>query len=197
MSKTTSRTPLLLALSLLAPLAFLPSCVTRRTTDPARTATEQLLLSTAADRALDAVVPAEVAGGSVWVREAHLESYDRPYVLGALRAGLAGAGARLVAKEEDASTVVEPRSGALSIDDDAFLIGIPSFELPVPFVSTPVTTPELALFKRHRRIGVAKLAVAAYGADGRLLADVGPARGTARTVDWTVLFVPWRTSDLE
>ncbi|MFG0318145.1 MAG: DUF6655 family protein, partial [Planctomycetota bacterium JB042] len=167
MPKITPRSSFLAALLL---VSLLPSCVTRRTTDPARTATEQLLLSTAADRALDVVVPSEVAGDALWVRDAHLESYDRPYVLGSLRARLAGAGARLVAKEEDAATVVEPRSGALSIDDEAFLIGIPSFELPVPFVATPVTTPELALFKRHRRAGIAKLAVAAYAADGRLLA---------------------------
>lgn len=184
---------------LLVPLLLsFASCVTKRESDPARTATEQLLLSTAADRALDAVVPVTVGDVAVFVRDVHLETYDRPYVLGALRTRLAQAGARLVAKEEEATIVVEPRSGALSIDDDAFLIGIPSFELPIPLVTAaPLKTPELALFKRDRRRGVAKLALSAYAREGTLVEATGPSLGLAFTTDWTLLFVPWTSSDLE
>lgn len=173
-------------------------CVSKRTTDPARTATEQLLLSTAADRALSGVVSDAVGDSVVFVRDAHLESYDRPYVLGALRVRLARAGARLTSNEAEASMWVEPRSGALSTDDDTFLIGIPSFDIPLPLVTSgPLKTPEVALFKRAARRGIAKLAVAVYDHEGKLVADSGPVLGLSRTTDWTVMFIPWTSSDLE
>jgi len=76
--------------------ALLPGgCTMDKTTAPARSATEQLLLSTAADRALQATDFTIFAGRKVFLDPAYFDSYDAKYALGTVRDALNRAGALL------------------------------------------------------------------------------------------------------
>lgn len=184
-------------IALLILLAVASACSSARETNPDRTATEQLLISTAAERSarrLDLDVP---QGTRVFVSADYLEGTDSKYALGAVRDRLLRQGMALVPKREDAEAVVEVRAGALSIDESDTLVGIRSFDIPIPLAG-PLTLPEIALFKRVQRQGVARLAATSYGtADGRLIDSADPQFGYAHKKKWVVLlFLSWWTSDL-
>ena len=149
-------------------VASTAGCMKTRLTDPKRTASEQLLLSTAADRALaEAETQVSVlAGRTVYINTSYLESYDQYYVNGAIRDLLSRAGALLMNDIKDADIVVEPRSGALSIDSGSALGGIPSIPIPIPTVAT-LETPEVAFFKSENQASVGKFALLAYERESR------------------------------
>lgn len=177
--------------------ALLAGCSTERLVPPARTATEQLLISTAVDRAVERLADALPADGAVYVDPGNLEGFDGKYALGAMRDGLLRRGARLAFSREKADTVVEMRAGALSVDDRDALIGVPSFGVPIP-LSGDVNLPEIAIFKKDMAQGVAKLAATAYDAhNGALVKSAGPEHGFAHKIQWTLLVVvTWDSSDL-
>ncbi len=137
-------------------------CAETRITDPPRTASEQLLISTAADRSLQRAASWEVFKEKrVFLDVTYFDSYDKPYVLGAIRQTLSEHGALLVAEAKDADVVVEPRNGALSTDDATSLIGMPGIPIPIPLTGT-FKTPELYLVKSQKFFSTAKLAIFAY-----------------------------------
>ncbi len=175
---------------------LLAACTTEKQSSPLRTASEQLLITTAAERAaekLDIEIP---VGMRVYLDSTYFEGTNARHALGAIRANLLKRGAALVAFREEAVAVVEVRAGALSIDESETLFGLRSFDLPIPFAGD-VTTPELALFKKTERKGVAKFAAAGYRvADGRLIGVSEPDASFATDAFWIVLLViSWKTSD--
>lgn len=176
----------------------LAACSTQRESSPPRTATEQLLISTAVDRAMDELDVKIPPGTKVFVNAEHFEGTDSKYAVGAIRDRLLQQGAALVADRAQAAAVVEIRSGALSIDETETLVGIKSYDVPVPLASGPLTLPEIALYKKTERKGVAKIATTSYGtADGRLIGSSGPQFGYShRKAYRALLFFSWRSSDL-
>jgi hypothetical protein len=171
-------------------------CSTIRTSDPARTATEQLLVATAADRAAQDMDLAALAGKKVFLDPAHLEGADKGYALGAVARRLAGQDARLVAERKQADVAITVHAGALSVDRAEFLIGIPEMAVPVPLAG-PLHTPELALFKRDGQTGIARLALnATDSASGERVLSPEPASGTAHFTLWKILLIPFRRSDV-
>ncbi|MGH6914017.1 MAG: DUF6655 family protein, partial [Geminicoccales bacterium] len=114
-----------------------------------------------------------------------------------IRDRLARAGAHLVPTRGEADMVMEIRSGALSIDESKTLIGIPSLAVPVPTTES-LQLPEVALWKRHRQQGVAKLAVTGYATeDGRLTVATGPVYGFSHSTDYVLLLlITWTADDL-
>jgi len=187
------RFPILLAVVAIA----LGACSTQKETSPPRTATEQLLLSTAADRAVERMVLAIPIGKKVFVSADYFEGVDSKYALGAFRDRLLKQGLALVQKREDAEAVVERRAGALSLDESETLVGLRSFDVPIPLAG-PLTLPEIALFKRTERKGVARFAATSYStADGRLIVSADPQSGYSHKKEWVaLLFLSWWTSDL-
>jgi hypothetical protein len=185
----------------LAALLALAGCTGVRSTEPNQTATEQLLITTAIDHAAADLNPAIPTGSKVFVDPQYFDAgtdtapYPK-YAMGAVRDELLKDGAHLVDDRKSADIVVEPRSGAQSIDRDTFLIGIPKFSVPIPLAGG-VDFPEIALFKRDRQTGVAKLAVTAYGAkDGALKASAGPDYGySERTHRVILLLFAWTETD--
>lgn len=141
-------------------------CMKTRLTDPKRAAAEQLLLSTAADRAWVEADLAPLSGRKVFVRPEFLETYDQKYVMGTIRAVLSESGALLMDNIKEADVVVEPRSGALSIDSGSTLGGVPSIPLPIPTVAT-LETPEVAFFKSEKQKAIGKFALLAYERESR------------------------------
>lgn len=180
-------------------LLGLAGCSTTRESEPARTATEQLLISTAVDRALDRMNLRIPEGTKIWVDAANFEGYDQKYAVGAIRDRLMREGGRLVADRGQADAVVEIRAGALSTDSDSLLIGIPSMDLPVPLAGQ-AKTPELALVKKNHDEGVAKIGITAYDAKTGVPESFTleePLYGFSNRTRWVVLSLfDWNESDL-
>jgi hypothetical protein len=171
-------------------------CSTWRETQPQRSGIEQLLISKAADQAARRLAIDLKPGTKVFVNADTFEGYDQKYALGALRTRVLEAGARLVNDKAQAEVIMDVRAGALSIDHNDFLVGIPSTKIPIP-LSGDLTTPELALFKRELDRGVAKFAMTAYDTKtGKLEAVSGPSYGFSHRKKWTLLLVvSWSTDD--
>ncbi|WP_348520101.1 DUF6655 family protein [Azospirillum oryzae] len=150
------------AFLLFAAVGFgLAGCSTAHVTTPARSATEQLLISTAADQAAERLAGRLAVKGSVYVDASGVEGYDTKYAVFAVRDALLRHGAAMAQTRDAAATVVELRVGALSVDSESSLLGIPSIDIPMP-VSGTSSTPEISLFKKELTQGVAKIAATAY-----------------------------------
>jgi hypothetical protein len=184
--------------SIVVAAAFAASaCTTSRETSPPRTATEQLLISTAAERAAERIALPIQAGAKVFVDPTNFDGIDAKYAIAAIRDHLLRKGANLVAERGHAEVIVEIRAGALAVDEHKTLVGIPRFDVPVPLAGA-FTVPEIALFKRSERRGVAKFVATGYRAsDGGFVGASDPEYGFAHKKDWVVLlFVSWTTDDV-
>ncbi|MPY69291.1 MAG: hypothetical protein GEU92_04320 [Alphaproteobacteria bacterium] len=184
-----------IAIVVLAALA-LGGCTSAKESDPARTATEQLLISSAADRAAQRLNLGIPPGTKVFVDAANFEGTDGKYAVGAIRDRFLRAGMALVAERKDAAAVVEIRSGALSVDREEFLIGIPDFVIPIPLAGE-FTFPEIALYKDAKRRAIAKFAAVGYGAgNGRLISSTAEQYGFSHKTEKTILlFLSWERTD--
>lgn len=178
-------------------LLSLTGCVTDRRTDTPRTATEELLVSSAADRAAVALSKSIPTHSKLFVDTSNFDATDGKYAIGAVRDALLRRNASLVDKKTDADVVVELRSGALATNDHELLIGIPSFSIPVPFAGS-VSTPKIALYDRTTQLGVAKFAASGLSAKtGALIASSAPQYGFAHKSDYIVLlFFGWSREDM-
>lgn len=183
-------------LSLVVVLA-LGACSQLRESQPARTATEQLLFSSAIDRVCDQLAIDLPTGSKVFVDASFVEGTDSKYLVASLRDRILRRGGNLVAARGQADLVFEPRIGALSIDRKESLVGIPSIPIPIPLAGD-LNLPELALFKRDRRQGVVKLALTTYDAEtGALRSSQEPVYSFSQQTDMTVLlFISWDENDL-
>lgn len=185
-----------LAFVLLLSSALL-GCTSTKQTLPARSATEQMLISGAADAAAKKLTLDVPADTRVWLQTSGFKDSDGQYAVGAIRQNLLEQGLRMAKSADSADVIVEVRAGALSIDERRTLFGTPSIEVPVPFATSP-ELPELPLFKKEQQEGVAKIAAFAYDTDdGSLIAHTDPTFGFSNLTRWRVLlFVSWTTSDL-
>jgi hypothetical protein len=166
-------------------------------TNPVRSATEQLLLSTAADRAMKSMDLTVFAGKRVYVDGTYFESYDAKNALATVRDALNRAGALLAPTVTNAEYVVEARSGALSVDFDQTLIGMPSTGVPIPLAGT-FTIPEISLYKTQKQLSTAKIALLAYSrSSGAHFASTGPMVGQSHNYYYKLLgFISWTLTDI-
>lgn len=141
--------PIVLAAALLA------GCSSRTLSTTSRTAIEQLLLSSAVDRAMERFELPMLRGRRVFVDFTNLKGTDAEYVKVAMRARIAQQGATLVDSGEKADLTVEVASGALALEHKTGMIGLPS--LPVPQSSVPA--PEMPLYKSIEQTAIMKLLV--------------------------------------
>lgn len=177
---------------------LLAGCSTVRTTQPPRTATEELLLSTAVDHAVRKIQPAMPAGSKIYIDSSDFEGdYGTKYAVSSITSQLLSEQYQIVDKKSDADYIAQLRSGALSINQSSQLwFGIPSITLPIPLAG-PVKTPELPFFKTAKQKGIAKFAITFYNAKTGALQDtVGPLYGFSHRDKWTVLLIGWTSSDL-
>lgn len=188
--------PFTKAVILILPAA-LAACSTERESFPARTATEQLLISKAADNASDALKLGLPKGTRAFVDETHFEGTDSKYALAAIRASLLRQGVDIVDDKAKAQAIIDLRSGALSINQRNLVIGLPSFTVPIPLAG-PFTTPELALYGSNSSRGIAKFGAISYDASsGALRGTSGPVYGYSEKVKHTLLFfISWTKQDI-
>ena len=128
--RCTTWTALASAVALLA----LVGCGTTRSTDSMRTATEQLLISDAIDRAVQTVDFKPLAGQTVYLDDSRLEEVvDRDYLVSTLRQHLLASGCTLKDVRDEADFIVEARAGAVGTDRNDLLFGIPADERAADF----------------------------------------------------------------
>ena len=180
-------------------------CATIRVTDPPRTATEQFLLSGAAEAAVEHLSADALRDRIVYVDTTYLTSAwqtapELSYMIGEFRAKLLKGGARLAPSRDKAQIVIEVRSNGIGVDRLEFLLGIPSIGLGAiaggiaAAGGAPLLTPELAILKSTRQYGFASVAFVAYWADtGELLSSSGPFVGRTFREDWWILGTGPRT----
>jgi hypothetical protein len=182
----------------------LTGCAATRVTDPPRTATEQFLLSRAAEEAVGQLSFDVLQGRRVFVDTQFFAAAEQAFVLGELRARLLLSGVQLVRSAADAQIIMEVRSGGVGIDRDDSLFGIPPVTLTggasgvTQAGAIPIVTPELALIKSREQRGTASVAYVAYWAEsGELVASSGPFIGrTLRDDTWYVGVGPWTVGDI-
>ena len=163
-------------------------CGTVRTTSTARTGTEQLLLTTAWDKALTRVDFRPLTGVPVFLDTANVTAVDQGWVVSSLREAMLTQGVLIREKREQAQFIVEARVGAYGTDDDSMLVGISQTSVPPTVTGIPTgTIPKLPLIERSRQSAVAKLALFAYDrASGQLVWSSGTVLDQADTKNVTV-----------
>ncbi len=175
-----------MALVFSAIAAILCGCANVRITDPAKTATEQFLLSTAASKAVSLLSFEAIRGRKVYLDTTYFSPTEKDFVISDFRAKMLLSGISIMPKREDAEIIVEIRSGGVSIDRYESLFGIPSLAAPTS-VTNAVTlvTPEIAITKKIRQVGFASVSYVAYWVStGEVVASSGPAVGKSNRVDW-------------
>ena len=151
-----NRTPILPVIWLLSLVCTL-GCATSRTTNTSRTATEQVLLSSAIDRSLSNVSFDQLRSRTVFLDDKYLDSVDKGYLIGTLRHKALASGALLAKSADDAEIVIEVRSGGIGTDTEESFIGIPSVGVP----GMAISVPDIKLASRSTQLGTAKIGLIA------------------------------------
>ncbi len=173
-------------------------CGTIRETLPDRAAKEQLVISSAADRAVDEMPESPLDGRQIYLDTTNLEGTDTAYVVQTVRDYLLANGAALAESEEQADVVLELASGALSLDRRNYLLGLPALPLPIPMAGETLQLPEIPVLKALFYVGKVKLQMSAMDTETRVQAfEVPMCRGKSLDSYWWVLFFgPIRYSDI-
>lgn len=166
-SPTRSLFARLPAVAVALALPLVVGCATTRSSDTPRTATEQLLLSTAIDKAINRLDFRALDETQVYFDPQYLQGVsDEKYVVSALRQHLLASGCMLCEKRDEAEVVIEARSGGVGTDRNELMLGLPAMPVPqmVPGVPMPLPTsvPQMTLARKTKQRAVAKIAVFAY-----------------------------------
>lgn len=140
-------------------------CGTTKWSDSSRTATEQLLISDAVNRAISGIDFSALEDHSVFLDTRFIATtIDQNYVTSTLRQHMLASGCIIKDKAEDSDFVVEVRAGSLGTNRNDVLLGVPATQLPsVGLLPTGAAAiPEIALSKRTSQQAVCKIAVFAY-----------------------------------
>jgi hypothetical protein len=178
-----------------------------KTNVPDRSSLDQILISTAAERAAQSLT-SDSAGqavtnlaqslGKSFIEAKNFKTSDELYALQVIRNSFLAAGVVLVDDVKNAQTVIEVAAGALSVDTSNSLVGIPAMAIPIPLAGN-VQIPEMPLYKNATNRGLAKFAIALYDArTGKTKGKPFTAIGTATVDSWEVLlFFKFMTNDLQ
>lgn len=181
----------------MAAAVLLAGCTSVRTTSAARSSQELLLISTAADRAADALAAQVPSNITAFLDLSGFAAQDAAYGQAAIQDALLRHGVRLVADRAKADAIILPRAGDLSTDERQTFFGIPA--LPTPVTATTGTTlPALSLYRESDAKGIAKFAATVYDPKtGKLIVSTDPAYGFSRENEGVVLFfISWRKNDM-
>jgi hypothetical protein len=175
----------LLALALLT-----AGCASTSETYPSRTATEQLLVARAADRAVEGLTLPIPAGSRVFVDDAYFRAENAPYAISAIRSALSDAGYALAMSKAESDAVFELRAGALSLEQMRRVFGLPEMRVPINDSLNVVSLPELSVYSRRDRIGVAEFSGFLYEPKtGAPLGAVVPMTGQFRIRSHKLLMI--------
>lgn len=180
--------PALLALT--AAAAALSACASTTESNIGRTATEQLLLARAADRAVEGLILPLPIGTRIFVDETYFRGEGSPYAVSTIRAALSEAGFALANNRADAEAIFELRAGAMGLEQMRRVVGLPDMRVPINETFNIVSIPELSVYSRRDRIGVAEFSGFLYdGKTGAPLGAVAPMIGKYRIRSHKMLMV--------
>lgn len=147
---------LLVALSI-----ALTGCTTVRESYPSRTATEQLIISEAADNAAKDFKLNIAKERTCYLDATNFEGVDAKYAVSAIRQKLMEQGIALLDKRDDADTIIEIRAGALSMDSRSKTLNLPGINVGsvIPIIPSPLNFNQLS---RKVDEGMAKISGFAY-----------------------------------
>lgn len=166
-------------------------CATTSSSNTSRTASEQLLISSAIDRAFSNVEFSDFAGHKVFIDDAYLNSVDKEYLLGTLRHRILQGGGAIVGSADASDLVLEPRSGGVGTDKQESFIGVPSIGIP----GLPIELPEIKLVSKATQMGTAKIGLVCYDPKtGQSLGSGGASTALTHSSDTYVMGVgPFRS----
>jgi hypothetical protein len=180
-------------------LSLAGGCATFRTTDTARTATEQFLVNTATARAVERLQLPTLRDRSVFVDTTYLSgsaapSQDQSYLVGEVRAKLLQIGARISDDRETADVILELRAQSLGVDRYEYLLGLPAGSAGT-LNNDIVVSPEIAFVKWLRQEGYVSISIVAYWRNnGELAGLAGPSLGRTTRADYWFFGIGPRTS---
>lgn len=168
-------------------------CASTKTSNTARTGTEQLLITNAVDQALDKIDFRAFRGHTVYVDDRYVECLDKQYVIASVRHRILHQGAIIVQKPEDAEVLVEMRTGVVGTDIAESFVGVPEITLP-----GMLTLPEVRVLTRQVQTGTAKLGIVAVDAKTKqVLGEGGMALAKSDDNSWFVAGVgPFKTGSI-
>lgn len=149
---------IVLALSMM-----LAGCATMRESYPTRTATEQLLISDAAEDAAAQLKLKIPTTRKCFLDTTNFEGVDAKYAVSAIRQKLMEQGIAIMETRDEADTVIEMRAGALSIDSKGRQITLPGLPIDKIIPGLGSATP-LSYNQWTQKIdeGIAKISAFAY-----------------------------------
>ena len=142
-------------------------CGTTKWTDTRRSATEQLLITDAMDRAVSRLDCRALAGKTIFIDDTPVKSLDdAPYLVSCMRQHLLAGGCIVMENKEEADYITEIRAGTVGTDRHELLYGVPSVNIPtmvpVSGFGIPSQIPEIPFVKKTDQRAVAKIAIFAY-----------------------------------
>lgn len=161
----------------------------RTGTETARSATEQLLLSTAAERSATRMEGLDFLGVPLYLEVTGLTK-DADFAKDTVASELQARGAVIVTEVTKAMYTVKILVQAFGTDQTESFLGIPAMNAIVPI-------PEIALFKRRRQTARSRLRYTVI--DTRTGQTVGQAReaeGKTTSTRWTILLFAFEWSDV-
>ena len=198
LQKTRHETMRFLTMTALVPLAilFAAGCGTTKFSDTTRTATEQLLISSAMEDAVDEFNFYPLSGRKVFMKSDGVSATDKEYLLTLLRQQLAANGVLLQEKQEDADYVLEVATGTVGTDRYELIYGTKETTVPGFLAGGGTAIPEIALIKRTDQQAKVKLTMWAYNIKtGAIVWQSGQKNSTSSVRDRWVLGVgPIRNS---
>jgi hypothetical protein len=179
------RTAAILATSLLA-----AACASTTESNTGRTATEQLLLARASDKAVEGLSLPLPTASSIFVDDSYFQGDGTRYAVSAIRSALSDAGYRLARNKEESDAVFEIRAGALSLEQMRRVFGSPEMRIPINDSLNVVSLPELSVYSNRDRVGVAEFSGFLYEAKtGAPLGAVLPMIGEYRIRSHKMLMI--------
>ena len=143
----------------------LPGCGSTKWTHTPRSATEQLLISDAMDRAVNKLDLRSLAGKQVFLDATPLAgTIDSAYLTSLIRQHILASGCILKEQKIEADYVVEVRTGAVGTDHRELLLGVPATRTRglIPLPGVPDSIPEMPLATKNEQRAIVKLAAFAY-----------------------------------
>lgn len=143
-------------------LISLIGCGTTKFSDTSRTATEQLLISSAMEDLVDEYDYSRLAGLKIFIKTAN-NATDSEYLKSLVRQQLAANGAFIKDEEAQADYIVEIAPGTVGTNRYELMYGIPETTIPaIGSMTTATSIPEFALIKRTDQKAQVKLRMWAY-----------------------------------
>ncbi|MBQ4144263.1 MAG: hypothetical protein IJD43_12405 [Thermoguttaceae bacterium] len=180
-------------------LAGTAGCGTSKLSNTSRTATEQLLLSDAMDRAVSQVNFSILSGKKVFIKSTAIESVtDYQYLLSLIRQHTLASGCLLQETEEEADIILELRAGTSGTDQHDTMFGISEMTIPGFGYFTTTTLPEVAIAKKTVQKATVKIGIFAYTREGRRPVwqsgnTIAESRSKSR---WIFGMGPYQTGDI-